>query len=87
MWIDEGVLTQVPEAGPTRHGRPRVYRDAAIPMLLSLKQVFRLPLRALQVLRPELAQARLSELAGTQLHDLEPSRPNPQGRAAGATSP
>jgi hypothetical protein len=48
MWIDEGVLTQVPEAGPTRHGRPRVYSDAAIQMLLSLKQVFHLPLRALQ---------------------------------------
>ena len=34
MWIDEGVLTQVSEAGPTRRGRPRVYSDAAIQMLL-----------------------------------------------------
>ncbi|HTR10042.1 MAG TPA: transposase, partial [Paraburkholderia sp.] len=48
MWIDEGVLTQVSEAGPTRRGRPRVYSDAAIQMLLGLKQVFRLPLRAVQ---------------------------------------
>jgi hypothetical protein len=48
MWIDEGVLTQVSEAGPTRRGRPRVYSDAAIQMLLGLKQVFHLPLRAVQ---------------------------------------
>ena len=48
MWIDESVLTQVSEAGPTRRGRPRVYSDAAIQMLLGLKQVFQLPLRALQ---------------------------------------
>lgn len=48
MWIDEGVLTQVSEASPTRRGRPRVYSDAAIQMLLGLKQVFHLPLRAVQ---------------------------------------
>ena len=48
MWIDESVLTQVSDAGPTRRGRPRVYSDAAIQMLLGLKQVFQLPLRALQ---------------------------------------
>ncbi|TCK84024.1 IS5 family transposase [Paraburkholderia sp. BL9I2N2] len=48
MWIDESVLTQVSEAGPTRHGRPRVYSDAAIQMLFGLKQIFHLPLRALQ---------------------------------------
>ena len=48
MWIDQSILTQGSEAGPTRRGRPPVYSDAAIQMLLSLKQVFHLPLRALQ---------------------------------------
>ena len=48
MWIDESVLTQVSEAGLTMRGRPRVYSDAAIQMLLGLKQVFHLPLRAVQ---------------------------------------
>jgi hypothetical protein len=36
------------EADALRRGRPRVYADAVIQMLLGLKQVFRLPLRALQ---------------------------------------
>lgn len=48
MWIDESVLTQLSEAGLTRRGRPRIYSDAAIQMLLGLKQVFHLPLRAVQ---------------------------------------
>ncbi|MGF6637138.1 IS5 family transposase [Paraburkholderia sp. CI3] len=48
MWIDESVLVQVSGAGPARCGRPRVYSDAVIQMLLGLKQVFHLPLRALQ---------------------------------------
>ncbi|RKE39656.1 DDE family transposase [Paraburkholderia sp. BL23I1N1] len=48
MWIDESVLVPVSEAGPARRGRPRVYSDAVIQMLLGLKQVFHLPLRALQ---------------------------------------
>ncbi|RKE23778.1 DDE family transposase [Paraburkholderia sp. BL23I1N1] len=47
-WIDESVLVPVSEAGPARRGRPRVYSDAVIQMLLGLKQVFHLPLRALQ---------------------------------------
>jgi hypothetical protein len=36
------------DAGAARRGRPCVYADAVIQMLLGLKQVFRLPLRALQ---------------------------------------
>ncbi|WP_455290010.1 transposase, partial [Cupriavidus necator] len=48
MWIDRSVLKQEPEAGSLDRGRPRVYSDAVIQMLLGLKQVFRLPLRALQ---------------------------------------
>lgn len=48
IWIDRGVLKQEPAAGSLNRGRPRVYSDAVIQMLLGLKQVFRLPLRALQ---------------------------------------
>lgn len=47
MWIDEAALAGVPDAEPTR-GRPRLYNDALIQALLSIKTVFRLPLRALQ---------------------------------------
>jgi Transposase DDE domain len=49
MWIDDSVLTNAAESGDTRkRGRPCLYTDAVIQMLLGLKQVFRLPLRALQ---------------------------------------
>ena len=37
MWMDEDVLTQVSEAGPSRRGRRRAYSDAAIQMPLGLK--------------------------------------------------
>lgn len=36
------------DAKTVKRGRPRVYADAVIQMLLGFKQVFRLPLRALQ---------------------------------------
>src|ERR1700738_4128033 len=48
MWIDESVLTNPAASAARRRGRPCIYADAAIQMLLGLKQVFRLPLRALQ---------------------------------------
>jgi hypothetical protein len=48
MWINEGVLTNPDASAVRRRGRPCIYADAAIQMLLGLKQVFRLPLRALQ---------------------------------------
>ena len=48
MWIEQSELTQIPERVPHRRGRPCVYSDSTIQMLLALKQVFRLPLRALQ---------------------------------------
>ena len=48
MWIDQSVLNTAPQGGAPRRGRPHVYPDAAIQMLLGLKQVFHLPLRALQ---------------------------------------
>ena len=48
MWIDEDVLTNPAASAARRRGRPCIYADAAIQMLLGLKQVFRLPLRTLQ---------------------------------------
>ncbi|WP_316157375.1 IS5 family transposase [Cupriavidus sp. BIC8F] len=48
VWIDQDLLQAVPEAGVPKRGHPLVYTDAVIQMLLGLKQVFRLPLRALQ---------------------------------------
>jgi hypothetical protein len=37
MWIDESVLTNAVESGARKRGRPCVYADAAIQMLLGLK--------------------------------------------------
>ncbi|MCW5223135.1 IS5 family transposase [Verminephrobacter aporrectodeae subsp. tuberculatae] len=48
MWIDESLLTPASAAAVSRRGHPLVYPDAVIQGLLSLKQVFDLPLRALQ---------------------------------------
>ncbi len=48
VWIDESPLTLAPAADVAKCGRPIVYPDAVIQGLLSLKQVFDLPLRALQ---------------------------------------
>ncbi|QQX89740.1 IS5 family transposase (plasmid) [Cupriavidus necator] len=48
MWIDESALTRDTEIALGKRGRPCIYSDAVIQMLLELKQVFRLPLRALQ---------------------------------------
>ncbi|KAF1013601.1 MAG: IS5 family transposase [Burkholderia sp.] len=53
IWIDEAVLARIPDAIPTR-GRPRLYRDTLIQLLLGVKGVkgvkivYRLTLRALQ---------------------------------------
>ena len=47
IWMDEEIFA--PTAGASvRRGRPQAYCDAVIQMLLALKSVYRLPLRALQ---------------------------------------
>jgi hypothetical protein len=48
MWIDPDLFASPPELDEPARGRPCVYSDALVQMLLGLKQVFRLPLRALQ---------------------------------------
>ncbi len=48
IWIDPDLFAAPPELGVRTRGRPRVYTDAVVQMLLGLKQVFHLPLRALQ---------------------------------------
>ena len=48
IWMEPDLWQRGAEAGAVKRGRPCVYADAVIQMLLGLKQVFRLPLRALQ---------------------------------------
>jgi hypothetical protein len=48
IWMEQDLWQRGPEVGAVKRGRPCVYANAVIQMLLGLKQVFRLPLRALQ---------------------------------------
>ncbi|KDP87468.1 transposase [Cupriavidus sp. SK-3] len=48
MWIEDSALATAADAGQPKRGRPCAYSDATIQMLLTVKQVYRLPLRALQ---------------------------------------
>lgn len=61
MWIDESVLTKAIESGARRRGRPCIYADAVIQMLLGLKQVH-LPLRALQGFAHSLRELAFADL-------------------------
>ena len=47
IWMDEKMFASAPETSSQR-GRPQAYGDGVIQMLLALKSVYRLPLRALQ---------------------------------------
>lgn len=46
--MERGLWQRGTEAEAVKRGRPRVYTDAVIQMLLGLKRVIRLPPRALQ---------------------------------------
>jgi hypothetical protein len=49
VWIDEDVLAHWSgEKDPTKRGRPFVYSDAAVELVLTLREVYHLPLRAAQ---------------------------------------
>jgi hypothetical protein len=48
LWFDEKSIKKWHKPKHNRRGRPRVYADAAILCMLTLKMVFRLPLRATQ---------------------------------------
>ncbi|CAG9185148.1 IS5 family transposase ISRta5 [Cupriavidus laharis] len=48
MWVEESLLVPPEKAQSSKRGHPLVYTDALIQGLLGLKQVFHLPLRALQ---------------------------------------
>lgn len=61
MWIDQSLFAPS-DAGVSRRGRPCVYPDAVIQMLLGLKQVFQLPLRALQGFAMSLRRLAFAEL-------------------------
>lgn len=47
VWMDERMFSPALQT-PGQRGRPQAYCDAMIQMLLTLKSVYRLPLRALQ---------------------------------------
>ena len=47
IWMDEEMFSAAPESSSQR-GRPQAYCDGVIQVLLALKSVYRLPLRALQ---------------------------------------
>jgi len=61
VWLEAG-LEQRPQTGSGKRGRPCVYADATIQLLLGLKQVFRLSLRALQGFASSLAKLGVSGL-------------------------
>ena len=61
MWIDENMCA-APAALTPRRGHPLVYSDALIQGLLGLKQVFHLPLRALQGFAGSLRKLAFPEL-------------------------
>src|SRR5476649_2297124 len=48
VWMGQDLWQAGAETHALKRGRPCIYADAVIQMLLGLKQVFRLPLRALQ---------------------------------------
>jgi hypothetical protein len=62
IWMDEAMLSPAPGA-PGQRGRPQAYSDGVIQLLLTLKSVYRLPLRALQGLASSLQRLMMPELA------------------------
>ena len=71
IWMDQEMFA--PTAGaPVQRGRPQAYCDAVIQMLLALKSVYRLPLRALQGFAMSLAPPGAAGLASAQLQHAEP---------------
>jgi len=59
MWIEQRKTT---ETRLPKRGRPYAYSDAVIQMLLGLKQVYRLPLRALQGFAHSLRELAFADL-------------------------
>lgn len=62
IWMDEAMLCPTP-AAPGQRGRPQEYSDAMIQLFLTLKSVYRLPLRALQGFASSLQSLMMAELA------------------------
>ncbi|MEO5606037.1 MAG: IS5 family transposase [Polaromonas sp.] len=61
LWMDEQMFVPPAETSAQR-GRPQVYGDGMIQMLLALKSVYRLPLRALQGFATSLRRLALPAL-------------------------
>lgn len=61
LWMDEALLCPTRQT-PDQRGRPLIYSDRVIQMLLTLKSVYRLPLRALQGFATSLQYLGMPEL-------------------------
>ena len=62
VWMDERMFSPALQT-PGQRGRPQVYSDTVIQMLLTLKSVYRLPLRALQGFATSLQRLAMADLA------------------------
>jgi hypothetical protein len=62
IWMDEQMFAPVLQT-PGQRGRPQAYSDTVIQMLLTLKSVYRLPLRALQGFATSLQRLAMADLA------------------------
>jgi len=58
VWMDERMFSPALQT-PSQRRRPQAYCDGVIQMLLALKSVYRLPLRALQGFATSLRQLAL----------------------------
>ena len=74
IWVDKDMTWRAPRDG--RPGRPPVFSDAAIQFCLSIKVLFKLPLRQTAGM-----VASLLRLAGLDWPDLAPISPNTQAVA------
>ena len=61
VWMDERMFSPALQA-PGQRGRPQAYCDGMIQMLLTLKSVYRLPLRALQGFAISLQRLAMADL-------------------------
>ena len=76
VWMDERMFSPALQP-PGQRGRPQAYCDGVIQMLLALKSVYRLPLRALQGFAISLQQLALPGLLVPNY-----SRAQPKGQVA-----
>ncbi|MBY0242891.1 MAG: transposase [Burkholderiaceae bacterium] len=62
IWMERDLWQRGVKAETVKRGRRHVYADAVVRMLLGLKQVFRLPLRALQGFMRNMSKLAFADL-------------------------